>query len=152
MANRQFSDTSLLHPEKECFPTAFEASFFQHVTLARPLRHRECAWGSWSKGRSVVFCHPTRADPGALFWYYFRRGAAMRDNYGRLPREARARADERSEISMLWGLVIAALVVGIATMKGLFGWLSAPCEPNSRDKNQGVAPISIAKTKCGVGA
>ena len=40
--------------------------------------------------------------------------AAMADDYGKMSREALARANALSEIANSWGLVIAAIVVAIA--------------------------------------
>jgi hypothetical protein len=45
----------------------------------------------------------------------------MVQDYGKISREALARANEISEIAIFWGLIIATVVVVIAMMKGLFG-------------------------------
>ena len=47
--------------------------------------------------------------------------AAMDEDFGKMSRKALARANALSEIAILWGLVIAIIVVAIAMMKGMFG-------------------------------
>lgn len=46
--------------------------------------------------------------------------AAMAEDSGKMSRKALDRADALSEIAILWGLVIAIIVVVIAMMKGVF--------------------------------
>ena len=45
----------------------------------------------------------------------------MAEDYGKISREALARVNAISEISIFWGLVIAIVVVVIAMIKGMFG-------------------------------
>ena len=44
----------------------------------------------------------------------------MAEDSGKMSRKALDRADALSEIAILWGLVIAIIVVVIAMMKGVF--------------------------------
>lgn len=45
----------------------------------------------------------------------------MAEDYGKISREALARANEISEIAILWGLVVATVVIVIGIIKGMFG-------------------------------
>ena len=45
----------------------------------------------------------------------------MAKDYGKISREALARATEVSEKAIFWGLVIAIVAVVIAMIKGMFG-------------------------------
>jgi hypothetical protein len=45
----------------------------------------------------------------------------MAEDYGKISREALARANEISEIAIFWGVIIAIVVVVIAMIKGMFG-------------------------------
>ncbi len=44
----------------------------------------------------------------------------MAEDYGKLSREALARANEISEGAIFWGLVFTVVVVVIAMLKGIF--------------------------------
>jgi hypothetical protein len=45
----------------------------------------------------------------------------MHEDYGKLSREALARADQISEIAIFWALVFTVVVVVIAMIKGMLG-------------------------------
>ena len=45
----------------------------------------------------------------------------MNEDYRKISRETLDRANEISEVSIFWGLVLTVIVVVIAMLKGLFG-------------------------------
>jgi len=47
--------------------------------------------------------------------------AAMAKNHGKISRESMARAAEISEIAIVWGAIIAVIVVIIGMIKSMFG-------------------------------
>lgn len=53
--------------------------------------------------------------------HYFRGNATMNEDYRKLSREALARANQISEIAILWALVFTVVVVVSAMIKGMLG-------------------------------
>ena len=76
---------------------------------------------SEAQGRSVVFgTRPTQTQT-----HPFRttsvEDAMMNGDYGRISREAVARANAISEISIFWGMIITVLIVVAGMIKGMVG-------------------------------
>ena len=68
--------------------------------------------------RAAAYRHVISGIPRAhlLLWYYFRENMAMTEDYRKESREALARATEVTAIAIVWGAVIAILLVVIAVI------------------------------------